>query len=239
MALHLYSKHYFLTYPQTSIDNDIYLDVYATSFTEHQLLHYTIANETHEDGSPHLHVLLSYTKKLRVSTPSFFDIVDYTGELRHPNIQISSAPHAKWLFNHITYCKKDGNFLSTHPEETPAVSKWTQIYQHFQTNPSSADFMQRVFELDPRSGFLYYEALQRTFQQLQPPAIVPTLYTRDSFVEPEELSTWVTNNLAVTNQRRKSLLLVSPSRFGKTQWARSLGKCCVFAGKCGRPSGSL
>jgi hypothetical protein len=45
---------------------------------------------------------------------------------------------------------------------------------------------------------------------------------------PTVLSDWVSNELHGTHDRRKSLILCSPSRYGKTEWARSLGTHAYF-----------
>lgn len=192
----LNARHYFLTYPHTDLEPSDYLEFCIPNLpTETTVAHYTIAREEHEDGSPHIHALLSFESKLRIRSPDFFNVVDYTGEERHPNIAVAPKTYATWLANHIRYCKKDGNFISSHPSDSR--SKWGAITQFAKEATDAESFMQRVLDEDPRTGFIYYDQILRTYERLRPEPPMHQLYSRDSFQEPVALTTWALENLEV------------------------------------------
>nr|WAE43189.1 MAG: replication associated protein [Cressdnaviricota sp.] len=72
----LSSKNFFLTYPQCQIGKSEAFELLALKETP---IYCLIAREYHEDGEPHLHVLISYAKKKDVRNEKFFDINGYHG----------------------------------------------------------------------------------------------------------------------------------------------------------------
>lgn len=91
------SKSFFLTYPQSDIDKNEFLE---WAKRKGELMEYVIGREVHANGDPHLHAALKYRTALRGNMQLF----DYEG--RHPNVQ---SPR-KW--NAVKqYCKKEGDFI--------------------------------------------------------------------------------------------------------------------------------
>lgn len=72
-----------------------------------QLKAYIIAEEIHQDGSPHLHVYIETNNQLEVTNPTFFDIVGIDGTTYHGNYQAARSSNAV-----MKYCQKDGNYLA-------------------------------------------------------------------------------------------------------------------------------
>jgi len=70
------------------------------------LRYYLIARELHEDGTPHLHACVEFSRTMREGT----DWLDFKG--KHPNKQ----DPRKWKAC-IQYCKKGGDFLESEEEE--------------------------------------------------------------------------------------------------------------------------
>lgn len=67
----LTGKNFFLTYPQCSIEKED-----AASSLQHKLAldYLLVAREYHEDGSPHLHALITAKKKTDIKNANFFDL---------------------------------------------------------------------------------------------------------------------------------------------------------------------
>nr|CAP57996.1 hypothetical protein [Wheat dwarf virus] len=59
----VYSKYLFLTYPQCILEPQYALDSLRTLLAKYEPLYIAAVRELHEDGSPHLHVLVQ--NKLR------------------------------------------------------------------------------------------------------------------------------------------------------------------------------
>lgn len=94
---------FFLTWPQCPITKEE---------AAKQLQHKTpvekgvIAEEKHEDGQPHLHAYLKYSKKLNISNATYFDLTSEDGTKYHGNYQTAKCSAAV-----TKYCTKDGNYL--------------------------------------------------------------------------------------------------------------------------------
>lgn len=96
------AKTFFLTYPQSNIDKNEFLQ-FARS--KGDLIEYVIGSEFHADGEPHLHAALKYKQAIR-GTMRLFDYPINADESRHPNVQ---SPRRFAACKQ--YCKKDGNYI--------------------------------------------------------------------------------------------------------------------------------
>ncbi|CAL5334259.1 unnamed protein product [Camellia sinensis] len=67
---------------------------------------YSRALELHEDGNPHLNVMVQCTKKIQTSNPRFFDLTRTNGRIYHPNIEKLHSPTAS-----RQYIQKGGEFV--------------------------------------------------------------------------------------------------------------------------------
>lgn len=87
----------FLTYPQCSLE----IDVLVNELRKLQDIEWArVCRERHEDGNPHLHAVIKFTKRLQSRDQRVFDVSGH-----HPNIQrIRSIKHA------LQYVTKDGEF---------------------------------------------------------------------------------------------------------------------------------
>jgi len=80
--------------------------------------------ENHKDGTPHLHCVIKWTKKVDIRDEKYFDIQGY-----HPNIQTTKNINAS-----INYIKKDGNYLEdgdiqehVNSENSRALPEWNDV----------------------------------------------------------------------------------------------------------------
>lgn len=97
-AFRLNSQGFFLTYPQCPLTKE---QVRAHLETLGEITNGVIAEEKHEDGSPHVHAYVRYSKKKDVRKPDYFDIGEYHGNYQTAKSSIAVA----------RYCKKDGNYI--------------------------------------------------------------------------------------------------------------------------------
>lgn len=69
--------------------------------------HFTVSEELHKSGKPHLHALVTFEKRLDVTSSDFFDLwlCDDGGELSHPNVEILKKPID--VFRWYEYLKKE------------------------------------------------------------------------------------------------------------------------------------
>lgn len=83
--------------------------------------------------------------------------------------------------------------------------------------------MQMVRQNSPRDFVLSYERIEQFGKRHYPVAREEYQPVHTVFRHVDILDDWLTKNLDPTLERPMSLLLVSPSRYGKTEWARSHG----------------
>lgn len=202
----LKGKTVFLTYPQCSTPKESLLD-HLKQLLEHKDIKYaTVGQEQHEDGNPHLHAFVWLNKEIHVRDRAFFDF-----EGHHPNIQ-----SARNKADVIKYCQKDGNFCEYGTK--PGKRKWDEVL----TAPTRLEAEDVIRGISPRDWVLAYDRIQKYLDAAYPPAKPPyrSEYEFDATSIPSGVRSW----LAQRNDRRpRSLVLIGPSRTGKTELARSLG----------------
>lgn len=95
----LSAKAVFLTYPQCGVPKeDLLFFLVALNPTPEYCV---VSHELHADGSPHLHALIVFEKKVeKRNAQSWFNFGEY-----HPNIQ-----SARSVMKVLEYVKKDGDF---------------------------------------------------------------------------------------------------------------------------------
>ncbi|UYD39151.1 MAG: replication associated protein [Wigfec virus K19_493] len=215
MPFRLASKKILLTYAQ------------APNLTKEQILthiqthgnvkHYVIGKELHADGGQHFHCFVEFERKLDTTNNRAFDI----GQ-NHPNIK-RVGRHLSDSDNCWEYCTKhDNGYLSdtqTSPYK-PDSSSWADTID---TAKDANSFLQLALQRHPRDAALNLERLQYF-------ASWHYAERRESWVHPfpehrytltPEMEQWVNTELQ-NRDRPKTLLLIGPTRTGKTIWARSL-----------------
>jgi hypothetical protein len=80
----------------------------------------------------------------------------------------------------------------------------------------------------PRDYVLSLSRIEYTASKLFPDIVNPfeSQYNPDDFILPPRAQDWLDQRLG--NDRPQSLILVGPTRTGKTEWARSLGRHIYF-----------
>ncbi|CBX51441.1 replication associated protein [Ageratum leaf curl Cameroon virus] len=225
------AKNYFLTFPKCSLSKEEALEQILKLNTPTNKKYIKICRELHENGEPHLHVLMQFEGKYKCQNQRFFDLISPNRSAHfHPNIQ-----GAKSSSDVKSYIDKDGDTLEWGEFQIDARSARggqqtaNDAYAGAINSGSKQEALNILKELAPRDfvyGFHNLNSnLDRIFQA--PPEVYISPFLSSSFDQvPEELEEWVSENVcaaAARPWRPISIVIEGDSRTGKTMWARSLG----------------
>nr|CRI06249.1 replication associated protein [Tomato yellow leaf curl Sardinia virus] len=225
------AKHYFLTFPKCSLTKEEALEQLLQLQTPTNKKYIKICRELHEDGQPHLHMLIQFEGKFNCKNNRFFDLVSPTRSAHfHPNIQ-----GAKSSSDVKSYIDKDGDVLEWGTFQIDGRSARggqqtaNDAYAKAINAGSKSEALDVIKELAPRDYVLHFHNinsnLDRVFQV--PPAPYVSPFLSSSFDQvPDELEHWVSENVmdaAARPWRPVSIVIEGDSRTGKTMWARSVG----------------
>ncbi|AQT01552.1 Rep [Sida golden yellow spot virus] len=233
------AKNYFLTYPQCSLTKEETLSQILNIQTPTNKKFIKIARELHENGEPHLHVLIQFEGKFKTQNCRFFDLVSPTRSVHfHPNIQ-----GAKSSSDVKTYVEKDGDTIEWGEFQIDARSARggqqtaNESYAKVLNASSITEALQILKEEQPKDFVLQHHNirsnLERIFQKAPEPWTPP--FPLSSFnAVPEEMQEWADEYFGVDRaarpERPVSIIIEGDSRTGKTMWARSLGSHNYLSG---------
>lgn len=214
--------NWFLTYSQCQLLPDQFNDCFWANSKIADCIGFVIAREPHTNGGWHYHCLVSYSSPCRVRTLTAFDL-DYAGARIHGNYQVVKDLPA--VYEYVT---KGGDYFED-VDEVPGIRPVheTNYWELALQQSSKEEALKVIRRHNPRDYILNMRNLDYAFdkhfevrEELAGPA-----FAREAFTSvPIELDNWYANELCGGQQRPKSLILVGPSRTGKTSWARSLGE---------------
>nr|APT40608.1 replication-associated protein [Pouzolzia golden mosaic virus] len=225
------AKNYFLTYPQCSLSKEEALSQLQNLITPTNKKYIKVCREFHEDGSPHLHVLIQFEGKFQCKNQRFFDLVSPTRSAHfHPNIQ-----GAKSSSDVKSYMEKDGDTVDWGEFQIDGRSarggqqSANDAYAQALNTGSKSEALNVIKELAPKDYVLQFHNLDNNLDRIfAPPVEVFTVpFSSSSFdLVPEEIECWAAENVmgpAARPFRPMSIVIEGNSRTGKTMWARSLG----------------
>lgn len=214
------AKAFFLTYAQAeSLWQEDIVEVLKLVPEVNKIL---VAKELHQDEGIHYHCYLGLKERLLITEPAYFDIRGY-----HPNIQAIRSPKAV-----IEYCKKDGNYIAIKQEG--GCSDWEMwdlvikyTYRDCLEETTMEGFIKTCCKTSARDFIIMNDKII-SFAKAKYRAVDDEYKPKHLAFQPtEEMAMWRWLNLTFPDNnedfRPKSLILVSPTRYGKTEWARSLG----------------
>lgn len=216
----LQAKRYFLTYPKCDKEKSVVCDYLSTQLGAHQVL---VSEEKHEDGSPHLHVFLSFEKAKRVSKADFFDVDGF-----HPNIQT-----VKNMKECIKYITKDDKEPAQYNFDYKAVingksSKFAVVAQKILDGMSLFKLNEEEpgFVLQHKRKIEEYEAwvaMKRPRLDLLPWELLPV----PAFGPERQIAEWCNSNLFKPRPLKSpQLYIFSPPNCGKTTFVQFLERFC-------------
>nr|AGH27771.1 AC1 protein [Tomato yellow leaf curl virus] len=227
----IYAKNYCLTYPNCSLSKEAALSQLKNLETPSNIKYIKVCRELHENGEPHLHVLIQFEGKYQCKNQRFFDLVSPNRSADfHPNIQA-----AKSSTDVKTYVEKDGDFIDFGVFQINSRSarggqqSANDAYAEALNSGSKSEALNILKEKAPKDYILQFHNLSSNLDMIFNPPLEVYIspFLSSSFNQvPDELDEWVAEN-AVSSAARPwrpiSIVIEGDSRTGKTMWARSLG----------------
>lgn len=217
MPFRFQSKYCFLTYSQCPVSKEVLLDLLKTKVPDHSYI--IVSQESHQDGQKHLHAFIVSQGRMRFSSQLFFDL-ESEGSTYHPNIVKPNDPDAT-----RTYVAKDGDFVEEGEFHSTKKRKGPTYGELCDASDSKEAFMDAIYQHHSRDYFLHGERIEAmASKRFKPTQQVYVPKYTDFPNLPSLLTDWYgAYFVRPRRDRPKSLILVGPSRLGKTEWARSLG----------------
>nr|XP_009624530.1 geminivirus-like replication protein [Nicotiana tomentosiformis] len=230
------AKNYFLTYPHRSLTKDEALTQLQNISTPVNKVFIRVSRKIHEDGEPHLHVLIQFEGKYVCTNNRAFDLTSPTRSAHfHPNIQ-----GAKSSSDVKTYVEKDGDFIDFGVFQIDGRSSRggcqsaNDSYAKAINSGSTINALKILMEEQPRDYITDLDKLRANLDRhfCPPKQLFISKWDPQTYVVPDDIGQWlgevfedpcarpVKNN---SSDRPLSLILEGPSKTGKTTWARSLG----------------
>nr|QES95393.1 replication-associated protein [Okra enation leaf curl virus] len=223
----IYSKNYFLTYPKCSLTKEEALSQLQNLQTPTNKKFIKICRELHEDGKPHLHVLIQFEGKYKCQNHRFFDLVSPSRSVHfHPNIQ-----GAKTSTDVKTYMDKDGDILDYGVFQIDGRSARggyqtaNDAYAEAINAGSKSHALDILFEKAPRDFLLQFHNLNSNLQRYfhDPPAPYGSPFSSSSFDQvPHELADSASEcalRFPGGPLRPQPIVVEGDRKTGKTIWA--------------------
>nr|AIN36323.1 REP [Macroptilium yellow spot virus] len=233
------AKNYFLTYPQCSLTKESALEQILSLQTSSNKKFIKIARELHEDGQPHLHVLLQFEGKFICTNSRLFDLVSPTRSAHfHPNIQ-----GAKSSSDVKSYVDKDGDTIEWGEFQVDARSARggqqtaNESYAKVLNAQNLEQALQILKEEQPKDYVLQHHNIRSNLERIfakAPEPWAPPFHLSSFTNVPKEMQDWSDNyfgrGAAARPERPISIIIEGDSRTGKTMWARALGSHNYLSG---------
>ncbi|XP_039120497.1 uncharacterized protein LOC120256894 [Dioscorea cayenensis subsp. rotundata] len=195
------AKNIFLTYSKCSLSKEYTIEkLRALSLTSNKKF-IRVARELHEDGTPHLHVLIQFEGRIQVTNQRLFDIVSpHSSAIFHPNIQ--SAKSSKDV---KAYIEKGGDFLDWGTfQEDPRNSRnrgqaLDDVYDDALKSTSAEEALQIIRINDPRIFTLQYHNLRANYERLFYKPLDPyiSFWEYSSFNITRIMNEWLEHNFQI------------------------------------------
>nr|URG86772.1 replication associated protein [Tomato severe rugose virus] len=226
------AKNYFLTYPKCSLSKEEALSQLKTLNTPTNKKFIKICRELHENGEPHLHVLLQFEGNYCCQNQRFFDLVSPTRSTHfHPNIQ-----RAKSSSDVKSYVDKDGDTIEWGEFQIDGRSARggcqtaNDAAAEALNAPSKDVALQIIREKLPEKFLFQFHNLNSNLDRIftkAPEPWAPTFPLSSFTSVPREMQAWADDyfgrGAAARPERPISIIIEGDSRTGKTMWARALG----------------
>lgn len=169
---------FFLTYPQSDFDINLFLE-HAKQYPQVQYV--LISSEKHQDESLHRHAIVHFSQRQRLSK-QFFDF-----EERHPNIRNVGKKKSDWE-NVTNYVRKENDFLEW---GTPRHSGC--VWSNISSAGTREEAQALLLSEKPRDAILNARNFDYWLDKMFPMQQASSFVGRspDQFVLPEPLQDWV------------------------------------------------
>lgn len=179
-SFRLNTRTVYLTYPQCPIEMQ---DMLNKLKEIKEYTYYAICKEQHQDGSPHLHVMLRYAEPINTRNPRYYDIENY-----HPNVQSARKPK-----DVLKYILKDGNYM----ENWPTKRGYGEILE---ASKDYEEFMNLMKENQPKDYILHHDKLEYFSDKFfkRPPSPYQEIPNNEPWRLPEDITNWLSGEFTKT-----------------------------------------
>jgi len=157
----LQAKQFFLTYPKCYSEKQAVADKLLEKWKS-EISGYCIAKEDHEDGTPHIHMLLRFNEKKNFKDPECFDFL--TGQ--HGNYQTVRS-----FKSVLEYIKKDADYIMF--GDILLDKNWQDIAN----STTEVELWKNLWDLKPRDAMLSGDRIVNNWRKrrraLEPPKPPP------------------------------------------------------------------
>lgn len=207
------SKSWLLTYPRCDLSIDAVMQRIRSLLKDWDYM--CVSRELHQDGFPHIHAFIQFRVKKQFR---YGGVLDKIGG-KHGDYKHQKYGDVKSM---VEYVKKHGDY-----KEEGHLSDLSNpnVYALALAASSVAEGMKIIEAGKPRDFCLYGTQIEQTLNRKHPPPPSVLRQPREllPFVIPDSLEDWVTTELTKDPaDRPRCLVLIGPTRSGKTQWATSL-----------------
>lgn len=224
----LHATMMFLTYPKCNLEKQLIIDGLVVKGIKFDF--YTIARELHQDGTPHLHVLLkNHAVKFDVTSEKHFNVSGF-----HPNIR-KVKPGPGHVERVIGYLKKyDTECMTNMPPRECYGSKEGVYRESIAAGKAGSRKRARevIMDGDPEGYYKCQTNIERTlegFSEKVTPWYPKSWY--DPYIYPPEVLEWMKQLVPDPRRERFKLLLVlGTSNIGKTKMMRSIRPHHLYLG---------
>lgn len=209
----LYGKNFILTYPQCNRKKEEAAQQIETNFRE-ELKGYVVCEENHQDGTPHLHVFLSFETRTQFKKSNCFDFIGG----KHGNYKVANSVRGS-----VAYVTKAGNYLAKGLDVESIKGKKAQKNTEIAKMLMDGKNLAEINEHEPGYVMINKKKLEeygtwvRTLKarkekiEYQPPTL-DGLNTEDL-----QIAKWITDNIRSSRQFKQQQLFISGERNrGKT-----------------------
>nr|QHU79479.1 replication associated protein [Opuntia virus 1] len=232
------AKNYFLTFPNCSLSKEEALAQLKSLKTPTNIKFIRICEEHHQDGSPHLHVLIQFEKKFQCKNQRYFDLHHPSSSIQfHPNIQAAKSSSDVKSYMEKERCFLDyGEFQIDGRSARGGKQSENESFAKALNASSKEEALQILKEEQPKHFLLQFHNLSSNLDKIfaPPPQQFQNKYF--NFKITDDIEQWLGETFEfdltspagpkinkIIEDRPKSLIVEGPSRTGKTAWARSLG----------------
>lgn len=211
------AKNTGLTYSQCPLPKERLLDFLKEKGAPYDVTYIIVCQENHQDGNKHLHAALLLAKTPNIKKAErFFDLEGF-----HPNVQVLRNVQ-KW----IEYVKKHGDFIEfgTCPEFVGKKRVRDEIAMEADGKSTREEFLAVMKEKNPSWLITSYISISRYLDdryRADPPRYVSP-YPTDSWKPIPRVELWFEETRS-PRDRYDLLVLVGPTKYGKTSYIRSKG----------------
>jgi len=213
------AKRLFLTYPQCAVSKEVALQRILSVWTE-RLEWAIVAEESHKDGTPHLHCILSFHTKSNFKSADF---ADFVGE-KHGNYQ-----SVKSLKKCMAYVKKCQHFVvhGVPPEDSTLKKPVAHLVEMIQAGSRLSE----IWNEEPVAFFLHGRKVKEMLAQVQEwtalsqrlPWLLPTAASIYDSPQIASVQLWLEQNVRVPRVFKQPHLWIQGNPgIGKSTFLRDL-----------------